>query len=178
MNLYDNKFENWLNVTKDYLNNNKKYRLTMNKFDSKLSSNRIGLGEEFDLDVDVPKFFMETDKSYLFGLTLNNINKFVSLNTYKINCEIPKALISYEFNFKQFRLIEKFSKYLSLDHFLKKFIIVNNDKEPFLSFDLTYFNFIDDKFLKYLKSSEGSNPKLTSNITSEIRYLFNNIENH
>jgi len=155
MHLYSHKFENWNVIIKEYLNCNKKFRETICKYNSKIS-NKCFIDEDIPLDLDMSKYFSDNDKNFYFGFTVKNVNKFAALNSFKINCKSQNASLDFDFNFKQFRLIEEFSKHLSMDSFLKKLVVVSK-KKPYLSLDLTNFNQIDENFLKFMKKPLNDN---------------------
>lgn len=167
MNIYANNFINWTSFVKEYLESNKKYRETICKYNSKIT--KFLNEEEINLDIDTFKYFSENDTNFYFGFTLMNVNKFVTLNSFKLNCNTEIASLNYDFNFKHFRLIEEFSKHLSTDSFLKKLVVVSR-KHPYLSLDLTNFNNIDNNYLKFMKNSivDNENKQLKSKFSYKL----------
>jgi len=92
----------------------------------------------------------------------------MSLGSYKISCELRKTKLNHDFNFQQFKILTKISNVLSLELFLKKLIIVH-DKDPFISLDLKYFDFVDENFIKFLRPTvEVKANLLTNGIISKI----------
>jgi hypothetical protein len=170
MHLYSHKFENWNVIIKEYLNSNKKFRETICKFNSKISNKSL-IDEDISLDLDMSKYFCDKDKNFFFGFTVKNVNKFTTLNSFKLNCKSQNANLDFDFNFKQFRLIEEFSKHLSMDSFLKKLVVVSK-KQPFLSLDLTNFNQIDENFLKFMKKPTNDNENRTLNCKIVYRITY------
>ena len=55
-------------------------------------------------------------------------------------------------NFKQFKILEKISETLDLETFIKKLILIDT-KEPYITLNIQYFDYIDDNFFKFLKKN-------------------------
>jgi hypothetical protein len=149
--LHKSGFVNWDNEVINYLNQIKYFRQIINKTFSKLIQKKETGHKERSLDTNTLKDSIFTDKNIfiIFAHTdRNNINKTVTLKSYHIVAHYKKVQLLADLNFKQLSVLEKISQTYKIDDFIRKLIIINK-KEPLLSFDFQYFEYIDDNFFKF-----------------------------
>ena len=176
LDLFNKNFANWDITLLNYLNQIKNFRQMINKSFSKLNllnifpSQKLILENqgykytEKNLDENIihDQYFNEKNIIFNIGITDKyNVNKLFTLKSYNVVCENKFKKLNIDLNFKQFRLIEKISESFNMDIFIKKLLIIES-KEPFLTLDIQYFDYIDENFFKFLKKPKN-NFKLVSN---------------
>ena len=175
--IFKNAFVNWDDKVINFVNRIKMFRQIINKSFSKFSlkgrSNQSERQTEKFIDFDIIKenYYNERNLIFNFGITYqNNVNKIATFKTYQIVARHYTKNLTIDMNFKQFKILEKISETLDLETFIKKLILIDT-KEPYITLNIQYFDYIDDNFFKFLKKNlnHEENKKANSDVFITVK---------